>query len=232
MPLIHDRNSRGHTKTGWLDSFHTFSMGGFYDPKRVQHRALRVLNEDRVIPGAGFGKHDHQEMDIVTLVLSGALRHEDSLGNGSVIHPGEIQSMTAGTGITHSEMNASESEQVHFYQIWIIPDETGLSPSYQQRPIDLIATKNTLHPIACGRGSDGTVKLHSDTTLLMAGLTDGASVHYQFEPGRAGFLQVVSGLISIDGNQFKAGDGLQFESTGHCSVDAEEDATVLLFDLK
>ena len=232
MPMIHDRNARGRTKIGWLDSYHTFSMGGFYDPNRIQHRALRVLNEDRVIPGAGFGTHGHKDMDIISVVLDGALRHKDSMGNGSIIQPGEIQAMSAGTGITHSEMNASETDPVHFFQIWIIPDERGLPPRYQQKTIDATAAKNEFHPIATPEGEGDAIKLHSDTSLYLAKLDEGTEVSHVFETGRAGFLQILSGEVEIEGNRLKAGDGLQFEATTSCSVLATETSDILLFDLR
>lgn len=231
MTLLHERDLRGTTQIGWLDSAHTFSFGGFHDPARMGHRALRVINDDRVIPGAGFGTHSHRDMDILTYVIDGALAHKDSLGNGSTIRPGEIQMMSAGTGITHSEMNASGDAPVHFLQIWIVPDETGLQPSYDQKEINRKAARGALHLIAGPEGRDDAVKLNSDTRLYTAELDAGSNVTHAFAAGRAGFLQVVSGIIEVSGESLRAGDGLQIEGTEACTITAREDAVILLFDL-
>lgn len=231
MALIHEKALRGRTKTGWLESHHTFSFGGFTDPGRMGHRALRVLNDDVVIPGAGFGEHGHEEMDILTYVISGALRHQDSLGNTSVIHAGEFQHIYAGTGVVHSEMNASDSEPVHFLQIWIIPERTGGAPTYFQTVVDLDAQRNTFIPVASPEHHDKWATLRSDTWIHMARLDEGATIHKDFAPGRAGFLQVVSGLIDIAGNSLSAGDGLQFETTSKCEIVARSQAELMLLDL-
>lgn len=231
MAVLHERDLRGQTKIGWLDSAHTFSFGGFRDPNRMGHRALRVINDDRVIPGAGFGTHSHRDMDILTYVVSGELGHKDSLGNGSTITPGEIQMMSAGTGITHSEMNVSETDPVHFLQIWMIPDENGLTPSYDQKRINSQAPKNRLHPIATPTGTEDGVKLNSDSYLYTGHLDAGTSVSHAFKSGRAGFLQVVSGVVSVSGEELRAGDGLQFEGVESCDMTASEDSVILLFDL-
>jgi redox-sensitive bicupin YhaK (pirin superfamily) len=230
MALIHDKTLRGKTRTGWLDSNHTFSFGGFHDPSRIGHRALRVLNEDVVIPGAGFGAHGHKEMDILTYVISGALRHQDSIGNTSVIRAGELQHMYAGTGVVHSEMNASESEAVHFLQIWIIPDRTSGAPRYFQMSVNYDAARNTLLPVAGPDQDNQRVTLGSDTRVYLARLDDRATVHKDFAPGRAGFLHIVDGIIEIDGHSLLAGDGLQFDAT-RCTASARSEAELLLFDL-
>lgn len=231
MALLHEKAMRGRTKTGWLDSYHTFSFGGFSDPSRMGHRALRVLNEDVVIPGAGFGEHGHEEMDIVTYVISGALKHGDSMGNSSVIHAGDFQHMYAGTGVAHSEMNASESEPVHFLQIWIIPDRTGGPPTYFQMDVDLDSERNTFLTVAGPVPHERRATLRSDTRIYMARLNEGATVQKDFAPGRAGFLQVIDGLIEIAGNRLSAGDGLQFDATPRCEIAAKSDAELMLFDL-
>lgn len=217
---------------GWLDSHHTFSFGGFHDPSRMGHRALRVLNDDVVIPVAGFGEHGHKEMDIISYVISGALRHGDSMGNSSVIKAGEFQHMYAGTGVVHSEMNASDTEAVHFLQIWIVPERTGGSPTYFQIEVDLDAQRSTFITVACPDEHEGRAMLRSDTRVYMARLDDGQSVHHEFDPGRAGFLQVVKGIIEIEGYQLSAGDGLQFEEISSCEITAMSEADLMLFDLR
>ena len=231
MDLIHDKSLRGNTKTGWLDSYHTFSFGGFQDPSRMGHRALRVLNEDTVIPGAGFGAHGHKEMDILTYVISGALRHQDSIGNTSVIRAGELQHMYAGTGVVHSEMNASDSETVHFLQIWIIPERKGGAPSYFQTSMNYDAARNTFLPVAGPDQDNRRATLGSDTWVYLARLDDTATVQKDFAPGRAGFLHIVDGIIEIDGQSLSAGDGLQFDATSKCAATAKSEAELLLFDL-
>ena len=231
MALIHEKSLRGRTRIGWLDSHHTFSFGGFSDPTRMGHRALRVLNDDVVAPGAGFGKHGHQDMDIVTYVISGALQHGDSMGNQSVINAGEFQHMYAGTGVMHSEMNASDDEEVHFLQIWIVPERTGGEPTYFQIDVDLDTERNTFVPVAGPEESPLQALLRSDTRIYMTRLDDGQSVQKEFAAGRAGFLQVIHGLIEIEGQQLSAGDGLQFDSTSLCEITAKSEAELMLFDL-
>ena len=229
--MIHDKSLRGRTQTGWLDSHHTFSFGGFSDPARMGHRALRVLNDDVVIPGAGFGKHGHQEMDILTYVISGALKHGDSIGNNSVIRAGEIQHMYAGTGVMHSEMNASDTEEVHFLQIWIVPQRLGGAPSYFQMEVDLNAQRNRFIPVAGPGQHEQQAPLRSDTMVFMTRADDGMKIRKEFAAGRAGLLQVVKGMVEIEGQPLSAGDGLQFESTPVCEITARSDADLMLFDL-
>lgn len=231
MPLIHERTLRGRTQTGWLDSHHTFSFGGFRDPSRMGHRALRVINQDRVIGGAGFGMHQHADMDILTYVIAGSIAHADSLGNGSIIHPGEIQRMSAGTGIHHSEMNASTSDEVHLLQIWIIPDRRGGPPSYEQKAIDQTAVRQGWSLIAGPATQQPVVSLFSDTQVLLARPEAGTVMRHGFRPGRAGFLQVIDGRIEIEDEQLTAGDGLQFDLLDTCTVTAETDCELMLFDL-
>ena len=231
MFLIHDRHSRGRTRTGWLDSRHTFSFGGFVDPNRMGHRALRVLNDDTVIPGAGFGEHGHQDMDIVTYVVSGALEHGDSMGNSSIIRAGEFQHMYAGTGVRHSEFNPSNSEAVHFLQIWIIPRERGGAPSYFQEPVDLTHKPNGLVQVAGPDAQQGQALLRSDTCIYLSRMDEGAQVEKSFGAGRAGFIHVVDGMVDIEGQVLSAGDGLQFDAVSRCEVTARSNATMVLFDL-
>lgn len=229
--LIHDKAQRGITRTGWLTSHHTFSFGGFRDPNRMGHRALRVLNDDVVIPGAGFGQHPHQEMDIVTYVISGALRHQDSMGNASVIRAGEFQHMYAGTGLLHSEMNDSQTEEVHFLQIWVVPERVGGDPTYFQINVDLDADRNSFIPVAGPEEREGRAMLRSDTRICMTRLEEGSTIHRDFAPGRAGFLHVVDGAVEIEAHRLSAGDGLQFESTSRIEITAESEAELMLFDL-
>ncbi|MEE4271762.1 MAG: pirin family protein [Thermoanaerobaculales bacterium] len=230
--LIHEKAQRGTTRTGWLTSRHTFSFGGFRDPNRVGHRALRVLNDDVVIPGAGFGQHPHRDMDIVTYVVSGSLRHQDSMGNTSVIRAGEFQHMYAGTGVVHSEMNASETEEVHFLQIWILPERVGGAPTYFQIDVDLDAHRNGLIPVAGPEPRAGQAGLRSDTRIFLARLDEGTVIRRVFGPGRAGFLHIVDGVVDIEGHRLSAGDGLQFEAKSACDITAKSDAEVMLFDLR
>ncbi|MDW3223006.1 MAG: pirin family protein [Paracoccaceae bacterium] len=231
MALIHERMNRGRTQMGWLDSFHTFSFGGFTDPTRMGVRNLRVINEDRVIPGGGFGKHSHAQMDILTYVLSGALKHEDSMGNSAVIKPGEVQLMSAGSGVTHSEMNASDLEPVHFLQIWIIPDQQIDTPTYESVTVDGDASTNRFALVAGPDKEPDSVQLLSNTRIYLTRLTDQHSITHNFDDSHAGFLHVISGQIDIDGETLSTGDALQFENRSGCTITAKSDAELLLFDL-
>lgn len=195
------------------------------------HRALRVINEDMVIPGAGFGDHSHAEMDIITYVIAGSLRHGDSMGNSTVIGAGEFQHMYAGTGVTHNEMNASNSEKVHFLQIWVIPERIGGEPSYFQIKADLDSRRNQFIQVAGPDEREDQARLRSDTKVFMMSLEEGRSIHHEFEPGRAGFLQLVNGMIDIDGQEMRAGDGLQIEARSSCTIVAKNAVELMLFDL-
>lgn len=229
--LIHDRSARGHTKIGWLDSYHTFSFGNFYDPKRLGFRSLRVINDDRVVPGAGFGAHSHRDMEILTYVLEGALEHKDSLGTGAVIYPGEAQVMSAGTGITHSEFNASQTDPVHFLQIWIIPDTQGLPPRYEQRAFPLEEKKGKLRLIAAKDGREGAVTIHQDVDLYTSILEAGDVVTYALKPNRYGWLQIAQGVAILNGQELRAGDGVQISSSEQLQISTHIGAEILLFDL-
>ncbi len=229
--LIHDRSARGHTKIGWLDSYHTFSFGNFYDPKRLGFRSLRVINDDRVLPGAGFGAHSHRDMEILTYVLEGALEHKDSLGTGAVIYPGEAQVMSAGTGITHSEFNASQTDPVHFLQIWIIPDTQGLPPRYEQRAFPLEEKKGKLRLIAAKDGREGAVTIHQDVDLYTSVLEAGDVVTYALKPNRYGWLQIAQGVAILNGQELRAGDGVQISSSEQLQISTHIGAEILLFDL-
>ncbi|MGP1395779.1 MAG: pirin family protein [Inquilinaceae bacterium] len=231
MIVVRDRNSRGHTQTGWLDSRHTFSFGGYRDPSQMGFGALRVINQDRVIPGAGFASHDHRDMEILTYVLEGALAHRDSLGNGSVIRPGDIQRMTAGTGITHSEVNDSDTEPVHFLQIWILPDRQGLSPGYEQRHIDPAERRNRFRPMAGPAGADGAVTIHQDARLHAADLDAGHGLTHDLPSGRRAWLQVARGLVALNGDLLREGDGASIQAEPSITLETETGAELLLFDL-
>ena len=231
MIKFRDRMARGRTANGWLDSRHTFSFGDYRDPAQMGYRALRVINEDRVIPGAGFPAHGHRDMDILTYVLSGALEHKDSIGNGTVIRPGELQRMSAGTGITHSEFNHSDTVPVHFLQIWIIPAQRGLRPGYEQKTFALADRMNEWTLLAAEGGAGGAVSIHQDARLFAAKLEPGAAIARDVAPGRGAWLQVARGIVALNGTEMREGDGAAIESEPPIAVTADTDAEILLFDL-
>jgi len=231
MITFRDRGLRGSSRTGWLDSRHTFSFGEYRDPEHMGFRSLRVINEDRVIPGAGFPTHGHRDMDIISYVLEGTLEHKDSLGNGARIRPGEVQRMSAGTGITHSEFNSSKTEPVHFLQIWIIPSQTGLPPSYEQKEFPLAERRGQLRLVAAPEGQGGAVTLHQDARLYIANLTPGQKVTHAVARGRGVWLQVARGIIGLNGTEMRESDGAAVENVPTIEVEAETDSEVLLFDL-
>ena len=199
MIRVRKASQRGHFDHGWLDTYHTFSFSRYYDPRQMGFRALRVINEDRVAPGRGFGMHPHEDMEIVTLVLSGALAHRDSLGTGSTIRPGELQRMTAGTGIAHSEFNPSTTESVHLYQIWLLPEREGLEPSYEQRAFPEDEQRGRLRLVASRNGRDGSLTIRQDADLFLATLETGDQVAHELVPGRHAWLQVLWGVVVLDG---------------------------------
>ncbi len=229
MIRIHDRDIRGTTKMGWLDSKHTFSFGHFRDPSRMGFRSLRVINDDIVIPGAGFDTHGHADMEIITYILKGELAHKDSLGTGSTIRPGEVQRMTAGTGIEHSEFNPSNDNGVHLLQIWIIPEKRGLEPSYEQKAFEAKSGGFTL--IGDRHGTDGAITIHQDVKMLVAHLKDGNDTSYSFKSGRSGFIHVAKGWITLNGEDLKEGDGAEITDLDTITVKSKADSEVLLFDL-
>ena len=231
MISFRDRMARGHTQTGWLDSRHTFSFGDYRDPAQMGFRSLRVINEDRVIPGAGFPSHGHRDMDILTYVLSGALEHKDSIGNGTVIRPGELQRMSAGTGIVHSEFNHSQAEPVHFLQIWIVPSERDLAPSYEQKAFPLAEDAGKLSLIASPDGAAGEIAIHQDARLLAAKLAAGSEVTYDLAPKRGAWLQIARGIVALNGTEMREGDGAAIEAEAGLTIVADTQAEILLFDL-
>jgi redox-sensitive bicupin YhaK (pirin superfamily) len=231
MLTIRPSEARGHVEFGWLDTRHSFSFGHYHDPAHMGFRALRVINEDRVDPGAGFDPHPHRDMEILTYVLSGALEHRDSMGNGSVIRPGDVQRMTAGTGVVHSEQNASATEPVHLLQIWILPARTGLAPGYEQKAFPEAERRGRLRPLASADGREGSVTVHQDVTLYSALLGAGESVRHALAPGRHAWVQVARGAVSVNGETVRAGDGVALSDERSLALEASEDAELLLFDL-
>jgi redox-sensitive bicupin YhaK (pirin superfamily) len=232
-PLITIRRAadRGRTRISWLDSRHTFSFGEYQDPKHMGFRALRVINEDHVEPGGGFAKHGHRDMEIVTYVLRGALAHEDSLGTGSTIRPGELQRMSAGTGIQHSEFNASQQEGVHFLQIWILPNATGIAPSYEQREFAAAERQGRLRLVASPDGANGALTLRQDARIYATQLAPGDEVHLPIAAGRGAWVQVASGALRVNGERLVAGDGAAIEDTAALDIEALEAAEALVLDL-
>jgi hypothetical protein len=222
---------RGRTDWGWLDSRHTFSFGEYYDPRHMGFRGLRVINDDRVKGGAGFGTHGHRDMEILSYVLEGALAHEDSAGGGGVVRPGEIQFMRAGTGVRHSERNASDTEGVHFLQIWIVPDTHGLAPRYDQKALDVEASRRGLVPLASKEGSNGSIQLQQDAALWMARVGDGDERVHPLAPGRHAWVHVARGPVTVNGRPLGEGDAAALSDEPAVRLVGRGDAEVLLFDL-
>jgi redox-sensitive bicupin YhaK (pirin superfamily) len=231
--MIDPRRSdeRGRSDYGWLDSRHTFSFAGYMDPAHMGFRQLRVINEDRVHPGRGFGAHDHRNMEIISYVVSGALRHRDSMGNGSVIRPGEVQLMSAGTGVTHSEMNASENEPVHFLQIWILPRTSGGPPRYLQKAFAPERRAGRLCLLASPDGADGSLSIQQDVRLFGTTLEGGEQVTHTLAPGRHAWVQLVHGAVTIGGTSLVAGDGAAVSEETEITLVSSDRAEALLFDL-
>jgi hypothetical protein len=231
MITLRPSNQRGHAQHGWLDSHHTFSFADYYDPRHMGFRALRVINEDRVAPGQGFGTHPHRDMEIISYVLGGELAHKDSMGTGSVIRPGDVQRMTAGTGVLHSEFNHSKTDQVHFLQIWIMPEKARLEPSYEQKSFSVEERTNTLRLIAARDGRDGAVTVHQDVALYAGVLEPGATVEHTLAPGRHAWVQVARGAIELNGKRLGTGDGASVSDEAALRLRAIDAAEVLVFDL-
>jgi len=231
MIKVRKAADRGRTNAGWLDSRHTFSFAEYHDPAQMGFRVLRVINDDRVAPGGGFATHGHRDMEIITYVLDGALEHKDSLGNGSIIRPGEVQRMSAGTGITHSEFNHSKTTPVHFLQIWILPERSGLAPGYEQRPIPADAQRGRLRLIASRQGRDGAVTVHQDVRVYAGTLAKGERVSHAVPSGRQLWLQVARGALSLNDQSLVEGDGVAISDERQIEARGERDAELLLFDL-
>ena len=232
MISLRRASERGHAHQGWLDSYHSFSFGDYYDPQQMGFASLRVINEDYVQPGKGFGSHSHRDMEIITYILEGALEHKDSMGNGSVIRPGDVQCMSAGTGVQHSEFNASPDELVHLLQIWIEPDVTGIQPGYQEKHFDAAAKRGKLKLIASSDGRDGSVTIHQDAAVYAA-LIDGAErIVHPLAAGRLAYVHVARGKVIVNGQAVAAGDALKANGESVLALESGEQAEVLLFDLK
>lgn len=230
MIEIRKSGERGHFDHGWLNTYHTFSFADYYDSKFMGFRSLRVINEDRVAPGGGFGTHGHRDMEIVSYVLEGALAHHDNIGTGGVIKPGDVQRMSAGTGVLHGEMNGSKEEPVHFLQIWILPERTGIKPSYEQKHFEEKDRQGVLRLVAAPGSQDGAVELHQDVRLYSTLLDGGASVTHEFAANRYGWVQVARGEIELNGLKLVAGDGAAVSEERSVTI-AGKAAEVLLFDL-
>lgn len=228
---VRKSGERGHFDHGWLETYHTFSFGDYYDPRHHGFSDLRVINEDYVRPGEGFPTHSHRDMEIVTYILEGALEHKDSMGNTSVIRPGEVQRMSAGSGVTHSEYNPSKTEKVHLLQIWLYPEARGLKPEYEQKSFDRTAHKNGLRLVVSPDGAEGSVKIHQNARMFDALLEKDGEIKYRLNAGRSAWLQLIKGSLGVNGGTLAAGDGAALTGKGEVLFRAREEAEFLLFDL-
>jgi redox-sensitive bicupin YhaK (pirin superfamily) len=231
MFAIRHASERGHANHGWLDSYHTFSFGGYYDPEHMGFSNLRVINDDTVSPGGGFATHGHNDMEIISYVLEGTLAHKDSMGNGSVIRPGDVQRMSAGTGVRHSEFNASNGVPTHFPQIWVLPEQTGLTPSYEQKAFSEGEKRGCLRLIGSRDGRDGSVTIHQDVDLYATKLSESERVSHDLAAGRKGWIHVAQGSAVLNENRLQAGDGVAFEGPASVALTGASEAEVLLFDM-
>ena len=231
MIIVRPAEERGVANFGWLDSRHTFSFGHYYDPRHMGIGALRVINDDRVAPGGGFDTHSHQDMEIISYVLEGAMEHQDSIGTGSVIRPGDVQRMTAGTGIAHSEFNHSRAEPVHFLQIWIVPERKGLEPGYEQKTFPLEERRGKARLVASRDGRDGSLTVHQDIDLYTSVLEAGDEVAIDLRPERSAWVQVARGAVTLNGTGLKEGDGAAVFDTATLTLTSDTGSEVLVFDL-
>jgi redox-sensitive bicupin YhaK (pirin superfamily) len=231
MIQLRQSKDRGHADHGWLDTYHTFSFADHYDPAHMGFRVLRVINEDRVKPGEGFGMHAHRDMEIITYVLEGALEHKDSMGNGAVLRPGEFQHMSAGTGVRHSEFNPSTNETVHLYQIWLLPSRNGIPPRYGQKFFPAEEKRARLRLVASPDGADGSLPIHQDAKVYLATLDAGESVSHAMVAGRQAWLQILRGRVRVNDQTAQAGDGFAISDESHLKVSGQEAAEIMLFDL-
>jgi quercetin 2,3-dioxygenase len=231
MQQIRRAGDRGHADHGWLESYHSFSFADYFDPAHVQFGPLRVINEDRVAPGAGFGTHGHRDMEIISYVLDGELAHKDSTGTSSTIRPGDVQRMSAGTGVTHSEFNASREELVHFLQIWIEPDRTSITPSYEQKNFPVSEKKGRLRLIVSPDGADGSVKIHQNARVYAAVLSGPDAADYALPEGHKAYVHVARGTVKVNGTAVSSGDGVKVTGERALQLNEGSDAEVLLFDL-
>ena len=231
MIALRRSGERGHAQHGWLDSYHTFSFADYYDPRHMGFRALRVINEDRVEPGRGFGTHPHRDMEIVSYVLEGALAHKDSMGTGSTIRPGDVQRMSAGTGVTHSEFNASKEELVHFLQIWLLPAKQGTKPGYEQKAFTREEKLGRLRLIASPDGREGSVTIHTDASIHAGIFEQGATAELPIPSGRHAWVHVARGKAKVNGHDLGPGDALAMSDVPSVQIEGLESAEVLVFDL-
>jgi len=231
MFTLRKAHERGHADHGWLDTRHSFSFADYHDPKHMGFRALRVINEDRVQPGQGFGSHPHRDMEIISYVLEGALEHRDSMGSGAVLRPGEVQRMSAGTGVRHSEFNASSTEPVHFLQIWLLPSRTGIAPGYEQKAFPRALREGRLQLLASPGGSDGSVTLHADAYLYAGCFGPGVAGELRIAEGRHAWVQLARGRALVNGQELEAGDGAALSDIPVIQIEGGADSEVLIFDL-
>jgi redox-sensitive bicupin YhaK (pirin superfamily) len=224
-------NERGHANHGWLDSQFSFSFADYYDPEHMGFRDLRVINEDHIAPGQGFGTHPHRDMEILTWILDGELEHRDSMGSGAVIRPGELQHMTAGTGITHSEFNPSKTKPVHLLQIWILPEKRGLKPGYEQKEFPAAELTGGFRLLAAHDGRDGALQIRQDSELYVARLENGGKASHELKPGRHAWVQVARGAVKLNGKALEGGDGAAISGEEHLDFTATADSEILLFNL-
>ncbi len=231
MIIVRPASERGHTNLGWLDSRHTFSFGDYFDADHMSFGHLRVINDDHVDPGEGFGTHGHRDMEILSFVLSGSLQHKDSMGTGAAIRAGDVQRMTAGTGVTHSEFNPSKQAPVHFLQVWILPDRTRLKPEYEQKPFPEEERRGRLRLVASRDGRDGSLTIHQDASVFMTTLDAGQTVTHQPAAGRRAWVQVARGSVTVNGTALSEGDGAGLSGEASITIAGGTPADVLLFDL-
>lgn len=231
MIRVRKAEDRGHADHGWLDTYHTFSFASYQDPEHVHFRTLRVMNEDVVQPGQGFGTHPHRDMEIVTYVLEGALEHKDSMGNGEVLRAGEFQRMSAGTGITHSEFNPSQTESVHLYQIWLFPGEKGIEPSYEQKRFPVSEQQNQLRLVASPEAEAGSLLIHQDARVYLSQIDTQQTVRYELGAGRHAWLQVLRGRVLLNEVPLEVSDGAAVSDTRQLKIQATDNAEIMLFDL-
>ncbi len=231
MITVRPSAERGHADYGWLDTRHSFSFADYHDPQQMGFSVLRVINEDRIAPQGSFAPHPHRDMEIITYVLSGALAHQDSMGNGSVIRPGEVQRMSAGSGVVHSETNPSPRDPLHLFQIWILPDTRGIAPGYEQRPVPPADPRTGMALVAAPAGRGGAVTIHQDASLHIARLAAGGGAQLLLGPGRKAWVQVAHGRLTVNGQVLAAGDGARVEGESGVELRASEDSEALVFDL-
>ena len=231
MIAVRKADDRGHANHGWLDSYHTFSFADYYDPREMGFGTLRVINEDRVAPGMGFGTHPHRDMEIISYVMDGALEHRDSMGTGSVIKPGDVQRMSAGTGVTHSEYNHSPKDLVHFLQIWIEPKSRGIAPSYEQKNFPVADKQGRLRLVASPDGRDGSVRIHQDAWMYAGLLGEGDRIEQPVDPSHRAYVHVARGEVEVNGSKLGAGDGLKVVAETSLELTNAKNAEVIVFDM-